>query len=94
MKLKPCPFCGGPHEGHLKSAPGISINNSCAVCATFGGTRWWNTRPVEDQLRRDLEEMAAIVGASVDCMPGQRYMSDDQTWRMWHILAKYRKEGE
>ena len=71
-ELKPCPFCGISEHVHL-----ISEEESCAVlyyaycagCAHEGegfttkerAISWWNTRPIEDSLRREAEELRAAL---------------------------------
>ena len=59
---KACPFCG--HK-ELEREPSTG-DISCNVCAyTFYDTSedntWWNSRPIEDQLRDENKRLLSIV---------------------------------
>ena len=54
-KLKQCPFCGG-----TKICTEKSINlNYCDNCSAESNVEHWNTRPIEDELRKRIAELEA-----------------------------------
>lgn len=72
-ELRPCPFCGGEAE----STPGR--HEQCyARCSMFGceaNNPWvaiedWNSRPIEDALRAELEEARNTIenGLTAKCL--------------------------
>ena len=74
MKLKPCPFCG--REGSLVAvrADGYDVCsircNRCDVetqpCDDADDACGdWNSRPIEDRLRRELEDLGARAIESI-----------------------------
>jgi len=61
-ELKPCPFCGGEvHRigGDDEDTHDIECNNSCAYIFydVSVGNDWWNTRPIEDELRARIDNL-------------------------------------
>ena len=61
-ELKPCPFCG--KEPHIYASYGlISCRNKECIAdatngeATLGFIEHWNTRPIEDDLRKRIAEL-------------------------------------
>lgn len=63
-ELKPCPFCGGiPETGEVHiGVPHYHIECSCGIRTArypnYGAlVEFWNTRPVEDALRRRIAEL-------------------------------------
>ena len=62
-ELKPCPFCGSPaysyHDNCIDFA-GVKCNLGGCVCADILITENnWNTRPIEDDLRKRIAELEA-----------------------------------
>lgn len=62
-ELRPCPFCGGPaysyHDNCIDFA-GVKCNLGGCVCADILITENnWNTRPIEDDLRKRIAELEA-----------------------------------
>ena len=56
-KLRPCPFCGG-----TKICTEKSINlNYCDNCSAESNVEHWNTRPIEDELRKRIAELEEQV---------------------------------
>lgn len=66
-ELKPCPFCGSAHivNDDAAGAFGETLVRYASKCKECGVSFWhpecdehlnWNTRPVEDQLRRERDE--------------------------------------
>ena len=55
--LKPCPFCGAMPIGHddryMCSTPG------CVMQEDTISAEYWNTRPIEDELRARIAELEA-----------------------------------
>lgn len=66
-ELKPCPFCGGDGKERLddESRPG---DVRCSLCGSNGPwNMWedcWNTRPIEDELRRKLSIVSKALQAA------------------------------
>lgn len=54
--LKPCPFCG---EKNLVDSGGIVSCASVHCGGAAGRSAVWNTRPVEDKLRAEVEKLRA-----------------------------------
>lgn len=75
LRAKPCPFCGvspllesGTQEGFKKDECLISCDNgyckdTIVKCVSVES---WNTRPIEDQLRADLEKVRTELRWSKD----------------------------
>ena len=62
-ELKPCPFCGSPaysyHDNCIDFA-GVKCDLGGCVCADILITENnWNTRPIEDDLRKRIAELEA-----------------------------------
>jgi len=51
--LKPCPFCGGTK---ICTEKGINLNY-CDNCSAESNIEHWNTRPIEDDLRKRIAEL-------------------------------------
>ena len=86
-KLKPCPFCGAED-------PAIECNGkwyyvACRKCDCIsdgdlgqsGAVERWNTRPIEDDLRRQLEQARAALA-------GVMLIADDMTGNANDRLAR------
>ena len=58
--LKPCPFCGGTK---ICTEKGINLNY-CDNCSAESNVERWNTRPIEDDLRKRIAELEALVNVS------------------------------
>ena len=54
-ELKPCPFCGGTK---ICTEKGINLNY-CDNCSAESNVEHWNTRPIEDDLRKRIAELEA-----------------------------------
>ena len=52
-ELKPCPFCGGTK---ICTEKGINLNY-CDNCSAESNVEHWNTRPIEDALRKRIAEL-------------------------------------
>jgi hypothetical protein len=65
--LKPCPFCGD--DGVLDERSSYTVE--CSVCGSVGwlpginqdGKPDWNTRPIEDALRTERDELRRMLDA-------------------------------
>ncbi len=56
-ELKPCPFCGG-----TKICTEKSINlNYCDNCSAESNVEHWNTRPIEDELRKRIAALKGVI---------------------------------
>ena len=53
--LQPCPFCGG---AKICTEKGINLNY-CDNCSAESNVERWNTRPIEDELRKRIAELEA-----------------------------------
>ena len=53
--LRPCPFCGGTK---ICTEKGINLNY-CDNCSAESNIEHWNTRPIEDDLRKRIAELEA-----------------------------------
>ena len=63
-ELKACPFCGKEDDCFRFGSDNDYIRHSCVVFPTaYVNIADWNTRPIEDDLRRQLE--AAKIPADV-----------------------------
>lgn len=72
-ELKPCPFCGSDAEMHFDRLCGKTIYMvKCSVdkcqCQEMGwhetedeAIAIWNTRPIEDALRKRVEELESLL---------------------------------
>jgi len=54
-ELKPCPFCGGTN---ICTEKGINLNY-CDSCSAEANIEHWNTRPIEDDLRKRIVELVS-----------------------------------
>ena len=52
-ELQPCPFCGGTK---ICTEKGINLNY-CDNCSAESNVEHWNTRPIEDALRKRIAEL-------------------------------------
>jgi hypothetical protein len=55
--LQPCPFCGGTK---ICTEKGINLNY-CDNCSAESNIEHWNTRPIEDDLRKRIAELEVEV---------------------------------
>ena len=71
--MKPCPFCG-KEDLYFEVDEEGETNIVCDWCEyktrifqTIGdAARWWNTRPIEDALRKRIAELEAELGKDVN----------------------------
>lgn len=91
-KLKPCPFCGGEmhHEDEVDLGGGLFYertvfdcqNADCAFSCSFSESEEsvierFNNRPIEDALRKRVEELEAALN-DIQCLsPAAAYTSFD-----------------
>jgi len=61
--LKPCPFCGAMPE---VADDGVCRcnNKSCSMAPYWYLPKYWNIRPIEDDLRKRIAELEALVNVS------------------------------
>ena len=57
-KLKPCPFCGGKNVLSTELQDGLPFIAYCQ-CGAENEAENWNTRPIEDDLRKRIAELEA-----------------------------------
>ena len=69
IELKPCPFCGGTDIFHSVKSPHEFANDHRYICSSCGAksplckskdeaTKGWNSRPIEDKLRKENMTLA------------------------------------
>ena len=56
-ELRPCPFCGGTK---ICTEKGINLNY-CDNCSAESNIEHWNTRPIEDDLRKRIAELETLA---------------------------------
>ena len=56
--LKPCPFCGGKNVLSTELQDGLPFIAYCQ-CGAENEAEYWNTRPIEDDLRKRIAELEA-----------------------------------
>jgi hypothetical protein len=72
LAFRPCPTCGAVNYctgGQM----GFSVT-SCITCGTAAKTELWNTRPVEDELRAEVERLREALRLGHDAL--DRLMGD------------------
>ena len=80
-ELKPCPFCGGDVN--------LAINGIIKHTCHGYGDAWcntdkWNTRPIEDELRAELEKRTAgLHDANAVCMEMKHELDRLNAERRW-----------
>ncbi len=61
-ELKPCPFCGKkPNPNWTDESYIECTNRKCSVYGYGMSTGDWNTRPIEDDLRKRIAELEAEI---------------------------------
>ena len=91
--LKPCPFCGGTK---ICTEKGINLNY-CDKCSAESNVEHWNTRPIEDELRAEIErlkvrieELEAAGTILRDCFSLHKpnWLIDKDAIKEWDELTK------
>ena len=95
QELKPCPFCGGEETWLDDTMAPHYYQRNCVDCGAgpdHAGD--WNTRPIEDELRKDLERLADHVAyAHMVCSStGPLAVLTHLDFAM-EVANKYRKEA-
>ena len=63
--LKPCPFCPDGGDVQLVTFPsGVDDVVHCHTCDRILKHKIWQTRPIEDDLRKRIAELEALVNVS------------------------------
>jgi hypothetical protein len=92
-ELKPCPFCGKPaytecvDDGCYAMCPNIE----CEFAGT-GSQKAWNTRPIEDALRAELEAVKVELQQANSETTAAREALDKATDRMSAEFARLAEE--
>ena len=88
MNLKPCPFCGGTDVSNWLNGKGWSVEVECQGCHSGITASWdesqerfvnqaieiWNTRQIEDELNKRIEELEAKNTRLTDAIRGELHM--------------------
>ena len=61
-ELRPCPFCGGTK---ICTEKGLNINY-CDNCSAESNVGHWNTRPIEDDLRKRISELEGKLAELIE----------------------------
>jgi len=92
-ELRPCPFCGGTK---ICTEKGINLNY-CDNCSAESNVEHWNTRPIEDELRAEIErlkvrieELEAAGTILRDCFSLHKpnWLIDKDAIKEWDELTK------
>ena len=81
-KIKRCPFCGGEinFDGY------VGDEYVCETCDLWGiSLEWWNTRPIEDTLRAERDELLKTLSEIV------AYQDRAQTDLEWVMIRWARR---
>lgn len=75
-EMKPCPFCG---SDNVKSEEPLGIIY-CWYCGADMATDLdeWNTRPIEDDLRKRIAELEAMVDKLIEAGEVMKQACEDQ----------------
>ena len=88
MEPKPCPFCGHPAYKLRKNELPEELQSwhlytcSYSVCpvSNYQFTEEdWNARPIEDDLRQQLEKAEALLERSIDYNRYQKKRNNEKT---------------
>jgi hypothetical protein len=84
VELRPCPFCGTPAytDGGLAWCP----SPECYMEDANMPINIWNTRPLEDALRRQLEDCTDIIQGLLTCLPDSPHENDESWEWCWNEL--------
>lgn len=67
-ELRPCPFCGGKNVLSTELQDGLPFIAYCQ-CGAENEAENWNTRPIEDELRKRIAELSQAVGLITTLKP-------------------------
>ncbi len=59
-ELRPCPFCGGKNVLSTELQDGLPFIAYCQ-CGAENEAENWNTRPIEDALKKRIAELEALL---------------------------------
>ena len=80
-ELKPCPFCGGEAELCYSE-----VDIFCRKCNVMQETELWNTRPIEDDLRKRIVELVSsnmvMAKGVLDLKARIAELEEKQRWRV------------
>ena len=97
--MEPCPFCG-KEDLYFEQDEEGETNIVCDWCEyktrifqTIGdAARWWNTRPIEDDLRKRIAELEAVVDKLVWSVEGRvEFMYSKHQREFEDIVAEYKE---
>lgn len=63
-ELKPCPFCGS-EDVRFPESIGEPPYNACRLCGSMALIAKWNSRPIEDALRAEVERLKVAEGEAM-----------------------------
>ena len=82
--LKPCPFCGGTK---ICTEKGINLNY-CDNCSAESNIERWNSRTIEDDIRKRIAEMESLGDIAIN---SKRVLNESPTD---HLTARLRQERQ
>ena len=97
--LKPCPFCGGKNVLSTELQDGLPFIAYCQ-CGAENEAENWNTRPLEDELRKRIAELEELVDELVDSGDNLFDSLNPIAWKhewldkWWKLSNRIRKERE
>jgi hypothetical protein len=94
MELKPCPFCGNTQGNGMGISSAFKDKVYCQ-CGCLKPLQGWNARPLEDALRKKLEELLAkdskpmLVTKDGQRIPLPTLSQYFQEWKQNRKVGKY-----
>ena len=98
-KVKDCPFCHSDDivvENVHGEYVWVCQNEDCIATGPYDeyedrATEKWNTRPIEDELREEIEKLSGVINEIYDIA---NEGSDDPTvWDVYHRIVNFRETG-
>ena len=99
-ELKPCPFCGRqPYEsgGYVSCHTELCLANADYHEPAIGPITDWNTRPIEDALRKRIAELEAENNRLAELLHNELIsveIATDLGNKRWTALNKIYENGE
>ena len=88
-ELKACPFCGKEQQPDVPGDGNVPYTNQsrmCDWCGCYVGSNW-NTRPIEDELQRRIDELTAENAASQERIEDLELRLDVYNGNMYDVVV-------